>query len=123
MKYTLLAVLFLLLTGCGDRSETDAGANIPSDSSRTVSAPDITAGIDMANQEVCRANMQTASSSIIMIQAQTSSLPLSLDEAVSIPSGCPEHGRYVYTVDGNSWRLECPGSPSHGYIQDGQTSW
>lgn len=122
MKYLMILCLAVLLAGCGEKPAAEPENDVSAEDVQTVNAPNLTAGIDMANQEVCRTNMLTASSSIVMFQAQTGNLPSSLEEA-GISMSCPEHGRYIFTVEGNGWRLECPGTPSHGCIENGQVSW
>lgn len=124
MKLLLPALLLVFLLGCGNNQpETDPAINIPASAIETAGAPDLTAGIDLANQEVCRVNMQTASSNIVMYQAQNGTLPGSLGEASSIPAACPGGGVLEYTAEGSSWRIECPANPSHGFIENGVRSW
>lgn len=124
MKCLLALSLFLLLIGCGgNQPQTDPAINISAEEIETVNAPDLTAGIDRANQEVCRTNMQMAASNIVMYQAQNGTLPGSLSEASSVPARCPEGGEYIYTVENGSWKLECPANPSHGFIENGTASW
>lgn len=117
-----LFILLILLVGCGNQPETDPAINIPADEVRG-SAPDLTAGIDRANQEVCRANMQTAASSIAMYFAQNGELPATLEEATGVPMFCPDGGEYTFTAEDGSWRVECPGEPSHGAVEDGIPIW
>jgi hypothetical protein len=124
MKCLTAFVLFVFLCGCGgNRPETDPAINISASEVRSGSVPDLTAGIDRANQEVCRANMQIASSSITLYQAQHGILPGSMSEASSVPVRCPEGGEYIYTVENGSWKLECPESPSHGFVENGIPGW
>jgi hypothetical protein len=124
MKCLLASFLFLFLIGCGGKQpETDPSINIPAEEVETVNAPDLTAGIDRANQEVCRTNMQMAASNILMFQAQNAVLPESMGEASSVPVQCPEGGEYIYTVENGSWKIECPANPSHGFIENGTASW
>ena len=124
MKCLLVSFLFLLLIGCGgNQPGTDPAINISAEELETSSAPDLTAGIDRANQEVCRTNMQMAASNIVIYQAQNGTLPGSMGEASSIPVCCPEGGEYTYTVESGNWKLECPAHPSHGFIENGTSSW
>ena len=122
MKYLFTLAAVVLLAGCGNQPETDPAINIPASEIETASAPDLTAGIDRASLEVCRANMQTAGASILMYQASSGSLPSTLEEA-GVSAVCPEGGRYRYTVDGSVWRLECPCEPSHGAMENGTPDW
>lgn len=124
MKCLLASILFLFLLGCGgNQPDTDPAINISAEEVETANAPDLTAGIDRANQEVCRANMQIAASNVVMYQAQNGTLPESMDEASSVPVQCPEGGEYIYTVENGSWKIECPASASHGFIENGTSSW
>ncbi len=124
MKWFTVAASIMLFAGCGSpQPETDPAINIPGDAIQAIATPDLTSGIDLAEQNACRANMQTVSASITMVQAQTGTVPATLEEALSVPVSCPEGGSYTYTVEGDSWRLECPAHPSHGYIESGRASW
>lgn len=116
-------MLIMLVLACGEKPETDPAINIPGDAIQAIATPDLTSGINLAEQNACRVNMQTASASIAMVQAQTGEIPQTLGEALSIPISCSEGGSYTYTVEGDSWKLECPAHPSHGCIEDGRASW
>ncbi len=130
MKYFAFLVLAVLVTGCGGNSqpETDPAINSPSGETALENTPsgftttNLTGGINRANQEVCRTNMLTAAASISMYQAQYGSPPETLAEA-GVHAVCPEAGTFRYTVDGQSWALDCPANPSHGSIRDGVSSW
>ncbi len=123
----VLALAFLVI-GCGNpQPETDPAINIPAgeiildDTTATTNAPSLTRGINLANQNVCRANMQAASAAVTMYQAQNSELPASIEEVAF--AVCPEAGSYNYTVNGSSWKVECPCEPSHGFVENGNASW
>ncbi len=122
MKHLSAFFAVILLAGCGNQPETDPAINIPASEVEPAGAPDITAGIDRANLEVCRANMQTAGASILMYQASNGSLPSTLEEA-GVSAVCPEGGRYEYTMENGAWRLECPCEPSHGTMENGTPDW
>ena len=123
MKWFAVLASALLLFACGSpQPETDPAINIPGDAIQAIATPDLTSGINLAEQNACRANMQTASASITMVQAQTGAVPATLGEALNVPI-CPDGGSYIYTVEGDSWRLECPSHPSHGFIESGRASW
>ncbi len=124
MKYFAVFSLILLMAGCGGaQPETDPAINIPAEEAMPdASAPDLTAGIDLANQNVCRANMYALAASIAMYQSQNGELPATLEEA-TVSAACPDAGAYRYVVDGQSWRLECQAEPSHGFIENGNSSW
>lgn len=122
MKSLLVLSLFLLIAACGSpQPETDPAINISIEdiTPSGVNAPNLTAGIDMANQNVCRANMLTAAASITLYKTQHSELPSS----VAGYGSCPDGGSYEYLIEGQSWTLKCPANPSHGYIIDGTDSW
>lgn len=127
MKYYAVLSLVLLVAGCGNQPETDPAINIPAEevtpevAPPDVNTPNLTAGIDLAKQNACRANMHTIAASITMYQAQHGELPSTLTEVV--PATCPEAGAYGYTVDGQNWKLECQAVPSHGFIENGNASW
>ena len=124
MKWFAVSTIAMLIFACGSpQPETDPAINIPGDAIDAIATPNLTAGVDLAEQSACRANMQTASTSIIMVQAQSGSLPQTLGEALSVPISCPDGGSYTFTVEGDSWRLECPANQSHGHIVDGLSSW
>ncbi|OPX31493.1 MAG: hypothetical protein B1H09_02775 [Gemmatimonadaceae bacterium 4484_173] len=129
MKYFVFFVLAVLVAGCGgNQPDTDPAINLPSGETAMentpsgLNAPNITGGINRANQEVCRTNMLTASASISMYQAQHGTLPETLAEA-GIYAICPEAGEFRYNVDGQNWTLECPADPSHGSVHNGVSSW
>lgn len=120
MKHaTGLMILLFLFAGCGQQPETDPAINIPSS---TVNTPDITSGIETANENVCRANMQTVAAGIMMYQAENGSLPEDLDQ-LSVPAVCPDGGKYLYTVEGSVWQLSCPADPCHGSMVNGTPDW
>ena len=119
-----LLTLSLILLGCGgNQPETDPAINIPASEISTANAPDITAGINRANLEVCRTNMQLAATNIAMYQAQNGTLPESMEEASSTAVRCPDCGDYNYSTENGSWKLECPAEPSHGFIENGTPGW
>jgi hypothetical protein len=125
MKFYAVLSVLVLLTGCGGgpEPETDPAINIPAgeiiDGIRT---PDLTAGIDRANEEVCRVNMQTAAGCVVLYQAQSGLLPATLTEA-GVSAVCPDAGQYRYTPNGSNWKLECPATPSHGFVENSDPSW
>jgi len=124
MKYLILFSFVLIVAGCGGNSqpETDPAINIPVDEVISgIAVPDLGAGIDLADQNVCRVNMLAVSTSITMYQVQHGEFPSSLEEISR--SGCPDAGAYGYTLTGQSWKLECLSVPSHGFIENGNTSW
>ncbi len=123
MKYFIIPLLIVLMSGCGSsQPETDPAINIPVDEVISgIAVPDLGAGIDLADQNVCRVNMLAVSTSITMYQVQHGELPSSLEEISR--SGCPDAGAYRYTLTGQSWKLECLAVPSHGFIENGNTSW
>ncbi len=123
MKYFTVLFLIVLMAGCGgSQPETDPAINIPADEILSgVNAPNLTAGIDLANQNVCRTNMLAISSAISMYQVQHGELPSSLEEVGS--SICPDGGSYRYTVSGQNWTVNCPASPAHGSVSNGTSSW
>lgn len=124
MKCLLASVFALLLFSCGgNQPETDPAINIPSTEVGSGNTIDITAGIDRADQEVCRVNMQTAATAIVVYQAQNGTLPESLGQLSGIPARCPDGQEYVYTVENGSWKLECPAAQPHGCIENGSASW
>ncbi|MCD4707858.1 MAG: hypothetical protein K8S62_08980 [Candidatus Sabulitectum sp.] len=129
MKYFAAFSLILLMTGCGGaQPETDPAINIPAgevtpeEDVSDVNVPNLTAGIDLANQSACRANMHAIAASVVMYQAQNGLLPATLAE-VGVPAICPDAGAYRYTVDGQSWTLDCPANPTHGSIANGVSNW
>lgn len=127
MKYLFLFSFVLLVVSCGNpQPETDPAINIPVEESATeiisnIPTPNLMGGINLANQNVCRANMQSLATSIVMHQAQHGELPATLEEVGS--AICPDGGAYRYVVSGQSWTIDCPASPSHGSITDGAGSW
>ena len=132
MKYLFTAILILFLTGCGAQPETDPAINISSDfidaaeeeieSGNGVNAPDLNAPINLANQNICRTNMQTAAGMITMYMAQHNQPPETFEESGANVS-CPEGFAYDYSTDGNRWTIECKAHPSHGSITDGIPNW
>jgi len=125
MKCLAVLSLLALLIGCGGgpEPETDPAINIPaSEIVDGIRTPDLTSGIDRAGEQVCRANMLSASSCIVVYQAQYSQLPTTLLEA-GVSAVCPDGGQYRYTVSSSSWKLECPEVSSHGFVENSITSW
>lgn len=125
MKYLVVLAFVLFWAGCGgSQPETDPAINIPVEEEAIgeVNVPDLNAPINLANENVCHVNMQTAATSIVMYQAQHGNIPATLAEAGAV-SVCPEGGSYIYTVEGQSWKLECAATPSHGFIENGSSSW
>ncbi|PIE53568.1 hypothetical protein CSA37_00995 [Candidatus Fermentibacteria bacterium] len=123
MKHLAVFALLLLLLGCGEKPDTDPAINIPEDEIENAAVPDLDAGVDLARQNACRANLQTASTQVIMYISQHEGPPETLDEALSVPISCPEGGSYQYIADRDSWKIQCPAAHSHGYIENGLTSW
>ncbi|MCK5785762.1 MAG: hypothetical protein KAH54_04280 [Candidatus Sabulitectum sp.] len=123
MKITAFLFLVVLAAGCGSQQpETDPAINISAtDVIAEVAVAHLTSGIDLANQNVCRANLLTISASIAMYQAQNGELPATLGEVGS--TICPEAGAYKYVVDGQNWTVSCPATPSHGSVESGASSW
>ena len=125
MKYIILFSLVLLTASCGNsQPDTDPAINIPVDDPvQNAFVPDLTAGIDLADQNVCRTNMQVAASAIAIYQAQYGELPATLEETSSGSVVCPHGGRFLYAVEGQSWTVTCPADIPHGSITDGACDW
>jgi hypothetical protein len=128
MKYFVLFSVAVLVVGCGgNQPDTDPAISLPVETametaSSGLGVPNLTGGINMANQEVCRTNMLTASASITMYIAQHGTPPETLDEA-GVHANCPEASAFRYTVDGQNWSLECQADLSHGSVRNGVISW
>jgi hypothetical protein len=58
-----------------------------------------------------------------MYFARNGELPATLEEATGVPMFCPGGGEYTFTSENGSWRVECPGEPSHGAVEDGIPLW
>lgn len=124
MKYLILFSLILLIASCGNsQPETDPAINIPVGETvaPALHTPNLMGGINLADQNICRTNMQSHATSIVMYQAQHGELPATIEEIGS--ATCPDGGEYRYAVNGQSWTIDCPASPSHGSITDGACSW
>lgn len=131
MKYLAVLALIILVAGCGGNSqpETDPAINIPLEqdageiTDSGVNAPNLTAGIDIAEQSACRANMHAIAASIAMYQVEHGALPSTLEEVMGVAPVCPDGGNYQLVIEDNSWTVSCSAEPSHGSITDGINSW
>ncbi len=127
MKHLFLFSFVLLFVSCGNpQPDTDPAINIPVEESAAeiisdIPTPNLTGGINLANQNVCRVNMQSHATSIVIYQAQHGEFPATIEEIGS--AICPDGGAYRYVLNGQSWTIDCPSSPSHGSITNGACSW